>query len=448
MVNENNKTLRNSRGFSIIELMISVGIATVVGAASAYVMTLTMNEGQKLKASSELDRIGRQVRDFTFKNGQNCAAAYSFPSAFPVANAGPVDVPMRVQLDQNVTLENNAKLLQYGLEIASVEFARAEARGTDAAGNRLYQGFVEIEARPAVSGVLSPRRKIVVGTMLAQISSSGALVNCYNGAVGVSQSMCAQLNLQYDPARQACEFDAAINRAANSSDCDTNTPLRGVSAEGRRCETTSTAYCSGEQFMTGFDTGRTVCADPPTEQVLPPGPPPPQPVIPPPPPPVVQPAVAPAPNPPPAAGAEAPPVCAQTAAAIQCQTYCFDFGLGAACDQICDQNTDPDAACGTVAVGQGPPPLAPPVVTPPPDPRPPANQCSCGGQTINNGQYCGYCYFDYEPELRYMGYQYYGDNRLNRSFREESYQCQNGQLVYSPVANPNRGSCRGDYEVW
>ena len=99
-------------------------------------------------------------------------------------------------------------------------------------------------------------------------------------------------------------------------------------------------------------------------------------------------------------------------------------------------------------VNPTPPSISPPPVTPPPDPRPVGGNCSCGGVTITNGQYCGFCYQDYEPPMFDPSSRDFFVRQLDRVFREESYQCVNGELVYSAVQNPNRGSCRGEYEVW
>jgi prepilin-type N-terminal cleavage/methylation domain-containing protein len=437
-----------ARGFSLIEMVISVGIASIVAVSSGYIMSLTAKEGLNLQSNLELDRLNRQVRDIGFRSSQSCTTFYSFPSPFPVGNAGPVDVPIRIQLNNNLALADNTKLLQYNLDIVSVEFARAQAKGFDPEGNRLYQGVIEIETRPANRGIASFTKRMALSSLMVKITPAGALATCDNGSINASQNMCEQLNLEYDSARQSCRFDADINGITpGPTTCDDDHALTGITTQGRLCNRTLTDYCTGNQFMTGLTTGRSICAEPPPEQVLPPATPPPTPPAPQPA--VPQPSTPPPPAPgPPAAGATPPPVCAQTAAARQCQSYCFDFGYGNTCYDVCDQNTDVNAACGTVVVNPTPPPISPPPPTPPTDPRPQGGSCSCGGVTISSGQYCGYCYQDYEPPAFSPNSPDFFVRQLDRVFREESYQCVNGQLVYSAAPNPNRGSCRGEYEVW
>ena len=149
------KALKSSKGFSLIELVITLGIALVVASGSAYVMNSALQQNQKLQSGLEFERLNRQIREINFRANQTCSSIFSFPSAFPVNNPGPVSVPIRIQFAPNITLETNTKLLQYNLELVSVEFARAISKGTDAAGNHFYQGLIEIEGRPVTAGALA-----------------------------------------------------------------------------------------------------------------------------------------------------------------------------------------------------------------------------------------------------------------------------------------------------
>jgi hypothetical protein len=459
------KYVNNNNGFSITELVVATGISAILASSMGYLIVNSVSEQRKSTANLEIDRFGREIKQAIFQVGKSCATSVSFVTPIPSGQVngggGPVTVPIRITLPSGEIIQNGAQSAGRGYEIAEAEFARAEYKGNDINGNSIFQGFIEVRARYGVSGTdigKIPLRKTVVGSMMVRVASSGAFVDCYGTDLIAANSICAKLGLEFDAARGSCRWDMDLAPAASST-CDASQPMVGITAGGKRCDRPSTDYCSGAKMMTEFRKGRAICSDPPPDlpATLPPGPTPPPgplpaPPAPPAPPPVVAPAAPPAPAPTPAPGpippdvsaVEPPPACSKVETAETCQTFCFDFFFGGSCVPLCIPAVGADQPCAVVESNVVPPPLAPVAPPAPPAPPPvPAGNCSCGGISIADGQHCGYCYREYDPEP--LGG---GGRMLPITIREESYVCSGGELVYDPVPNPNRGNCRGGYEVW
>lgn len=449
---------KNNFGFSLMEMITAVGISSILSVGMGYLIVQSIAENQKAKSNLEIERFGREIKQSILQVGKKCTASVQFLSPIP-AGAATATVPIRIQLPTGEIIAAGSSSAARGYEIVEADFARAELKGTDIGGNSLYQGFIEVRARYGTSGsdlAKVPLRKVVVGSMMARVSGSGAFVDCFSTDINAESSVCERLGLEFDVARGSCRWDTDMNDATGST-CGSSQPMIGIVNGGKRCDRPYTDYCTGSQIMVGFSRGRAICSDPPAEITMPPppGPPlPPGPVptppAPPAPPPVVNPAAPPAPAPVPAPGpmppgvvdVTAPPDCSKIAVADNCQEFCFDFFFGYTCETLCLPATGADEPCAVVESNTTPPPLAPPAPPNPPPTAPPAGSCSCGGVTISAGQHCGACYREYEAE------DYYGGRRLPIVIREESFICSGGNLVYDPVPNPNRGACSGGYEVW
>lgn len=428
-----------ARGFSLLELVVGMGVATIVASATGYVLVASMNETVKAGSYSQLDQLGREIKQSIVRGGKRCTEVVNFVTPIPASQVngtgGLITTPVRITLPSGEIIQNGLMSTVGRYEIATVEFVNGEFKGRDMAGNSMFLGQIELRGRPGTTGSDAgkiPLKKSLVGSLMAVVNNDGTFYECFTADTVAAASICTKLGLQYDAVRGSCIWDVDMT-VATGSNCNSSQPLVGITSGAKRCDRASTTFCSGSQFMSEFVKGRAICSDPPAA-VAAAGPPPASA-------PLVTPVSAGPPGPAPAAGAEAPPQCSKISINQQCQVYCFDFFLGGSCDSSCPTQTDASSPCAVVESNVAPPPLPPPA-PPPPDPRAPASQCMCGDTVISNGQYCGYCYREFEPETSYYG------RRLDITIREETYQCNSGVLTYSPVANPNRGNCNGDYEVW
>ncbi len=423
-------------------MVVAMGISTVVAVATGYAIVGGMSTNQSAQASAEIQATMNQLKSSILQVGRRCGTSVAFVTPVPAAaldgSAGPVTTPVRLTLPTGEIVENNSTALQGHFEIVSAELARAEYKGTDASGNSIFQGFIEVRARIGKSGSDDGKtllKKMNIGSMTAVINSSGNFVDCFMAGQVPANSMCARLQLQYDAVRNSCKWDLDMATASGSNCGVPNQPIVGITTGSKRCDRRITNYCTGVQYVTGLKKGRSICSDPPATVTSPSPAPSSSPVVitPVPPPTGPAPVVAP--------GAQPPPQCSQITANQNCQSYCFDYFMGGSCATTCPALTGAADPCAVVESSTTPPAL-PPATAPAPDPRPVAGQCTCGATTINPGQYCGFCYRDIE-DFDGGGYR-----RIGYVVREESYQCSAGTLVYSVTPNPNRGNCTGAYEVW
>lgn len=281
----------------------------------------------------------------------------------------------------------------------------------------------------------------------------------------VSAELCDSMGLQIDISGQSCRVPAdhilgRVNPGPCAADEHVNSVRPDAAAGESRtdCRAFPAQGCAANELAVGFIAGNIACAaEPPSLQVTN------YPTI----------TSAPTAQPSPAYQATSPtpfkipdPQAAESndvsnftcPAAISYQN-CMDALAMGGTTQFGITSCGPAPSCYAGVTVQPTPNSATPFPTATPTPviavvTPPPAGCLCGGQSVPNGAYCGYCYIAFEPEpMPYRGGPSY---QLNRAVDGGFYnydnssvvQCVNGQLV-ATTQQYNMGlGCTGDYVSW
>lgn len=172
-------TTGRQSGFTLIEVVVSLGILTLVFLGIVAVMSSAASLNSNVKASSDLLGVVTTLQTLPINPGA-CQAAVA-GNVFNVGRAASTTaadgMPMVFNLPGLGAVGAGARL---GDTIVQwLTFSSAVAAGTNGAGNVVYYGSVMLQARKsqaqAGNPFFSPR---LVGNFFLEINSSNRVVSC------------------------------------------------------------------------------------------------------------------------------------------------------------------------------------------------------------------------------------------------------------------------------
>lgn len=437
----------NARGFSLVELMMTVGILGILSLGSASIMTQAFQSHQKAQSNANVQDtvrlFGEMLQKKTIDNGTAplvCANILKFDptinTQFDQFGNGKTDVtltpPGSAVIAKNSVVRGGGQFTVQRLYLD--EAVLADDLGTQ----KLYVASLYVATKNSASGVDFFNRPRQIATMTLTVdSASKAMVSCNVEPLIDHKTVCDGIEgMKWNLNTQKCDQEMSSDPVVFRTDCMPGF-VRKASGACKPIQST----CASGQLAKGYNFSQvTACAAPPPGApvvavalnpiaVVGENSPTPAPVPPPTAvyvPPVSAAAVG---TIPPASTAAVPaPTCANgTALGEVTYDYCFPSpgspGLTgvAATNAFCQPRpssapTKADSTC----IERAPTAYTSPPATTSPTPSPSApndGTCQCASRRINNNEYCMFCVKDVN-----FGYG-------NLDYASGVSRCQSGNLV-------------------
>lgn len=432
--------VRKQSGFSLVELMVTVGILSVIAVGTSVQLLGQFRDQQKMQSKLNMVQTGTLINKVfgkTSTNAASCAASLQAIAPFNTANGSINNVQVFLPGDDT---NDQTKALKAGSKVPGPSQFTV---------NKIYLGdTVQLPSRAnsyltslymvADVGALDllmrtkPRALATVVVTINPTTQKIAECNVSTQMPDAQQACNGLYGMRWNQQTGNCDQDLALDTNFQLTECPAGTqPIGGV------CLPTPSG-CANGQIATGFDRGITQnCSQPPLNPAVGvptnPVPPPvagvqdqtPQPVS----------------NPgnysggvtsgtiaPPAA-ATPPPLCSN-GTSMEASNY-DQCNSSSACRPMLSGITRVDAATCT---GRSTASYVPPTTAVTPSNAPPNDgSCQCNRARIADGDYCVYCIRDINIGYRYVDYAY-GINK-----------CVNGNLQPDDTAVVDTSQCSGGY---
>ena len=174
----------NSKGISIIEVMVSIGILAVVGTA---MMTMMQNMNKSVayaSAAQDFNALRSELLSI-ISNSTSCQNAFSVTPNFDFKQASGKGQPVSLQVGPSPI---NAGVNYGAVQVQELKLVNAQSSGV-AAGVSYYRAdlWLKVKALPNVIGSSQLPGKVVGGINLS-VSAAGAIQSC-----GSTGSLMSQL---------------------------------------------------------------------------------------------------------------------------------------------------------------------------------------------------------------------------------------------------------------
>lgn len=253
----------NNKGLSLVEVLISIGLSSIVAISLAVMLSQTSLMEASLKSKDSFNQLSSELAAAT-KNSQICTAyglKLTPSTVFNIATAATsTGQPVQVNMG-GIPVGNGAAVPPFNLASSDLRITNVKSLGvTNTAGEFMYQGLLKISAvrKDSLTGGISRERTI--SSLIFSLNSSQQISNCSEKTTADFQACTV------DPTTQQCMGAMVTNQA-----CPANQIAIGYSAGAIQCAAMDTA-CAPTEIATGILNGRIICATPPA-----PGPPPPLP---------------------------------------------------------------------------------------------------------------------------------------------------------------------------
>jgi type II secretory pathway pseudopilin PulG len=433
--------MRRQSGFSLVEIVVSLGISTVLSLGTGTLIYKQIAQEKHFRNRNEIRDFERVVKEAIFMNQDACGDYLAMPS-YPISGAASdngAEITIRGvrslanigNIQAGTTFSNNR------FQVQSVVLRQGNYLGRDGQGQRLYQSeLVMITTSNGGSSMFGPRNVAEhhLGSPVFALNDAGAVVRCSAATIQTAQGVCDPASMRngvscaqwYDasplPAASGCNannpFVTGVTRIPGASQNDP--PVAILS-----CNENYNLTCRGTRFLRGVGQQwiSPVCAEFTAAGTAPRV--------------VVGPVT-------PALGKWTNPNCAELAQEVQaCQAMVQWFG---GYYDITNSYCDTTALAACRASGTPTPTVVP---SPAQNPRPlvPNGECICGEQANGNPRYivggriCQRCHLDVER-----------DRSIEFSVPVRTqYRCVGGNLQLvagNGVVSPFQGACTARYETW
>lgn len=235
--------MSDKKGFTLTELLIAIGIASIVGLVSFQVISMLMQESSKLR--SKLGQISLQKDLQTaLRKKQTCQISMQ-NRPFQASEQNPITIALDNQIQVGVAgAQQNIKA--YDLTVNSLNAVVSNTIATVGV-DALYNVRIILDSQPL--GATGSFAAVPIATMRLHVRS-GQIVNC---------EMVAEVS---DVAQVTCD---SLSGTVIDGACHVSPNIEQIG-------------CKSSDYMQGFDTtGKTVCQTIPTKPAPTPPPPPPPP---------------------------------------------------------------------------------------------------------------------------------------------------------------------------
>jgi prepilin-type N-terminal cleavage/methylation domain-containing protein len=427
--------LLKSQGFSLVEMMVVVGILSVVAVGTSMQLISIFKDQIRLQSKSNMVQTNTLIskafgkRSKTSVAARSCAQTLIAPNGFD--KNGDTDVQLQMSAAELYT-EGSTIAGTGNFTINKLYLSDVVSLAPDRPDSYLTNLYIVADVGPADAPLRTKPRSIA--TVVVTLNpNANTIKSCDVGVTTpTAKETCTAIDgMHWDETLVQCEQDIALDTNHKFEKC-----LDGTKRIGGVC-IPSASGCGPGQVAAKFDRGQVqACATPPLNPAI--GRPT-QSVptavegVPNQPPPLVSnpgtlsPPVTTAPIP-----STAPPTTAASCAAPNSLgTATFDYCIGiSSCQAQMPGMIEADGSCvATIPVTYSTPP---PAATP--SPAPPADYtCQCNSARIANGAYCSYCVRDVDLGYGFVDYAY------------GVSQCQGGNLVPVSTTSFDTSTCGGGY---
>jgi prepilin-type N-terminal cleavage/methylation domain-containing protein len=221
------KRLSRSSGFTLIEIMIAVGLLTVAALGVASMAVLMLRSSNSYKSEVGAITLRGSIQE-ALKTAQSCQTLMSFPSGFDPVRAATADgVPVQINLPGTGLIVQSATVPSLDLNIGSLQFSNAISAGVNANGNRLYYGMININASKVSTESLGSQqmRGRMVASVIIETNAANVFVGC--NLQMTANDICSQMGGVL--ASGTCDFKALYP----PSSCPPGEFAQGILADGR-----------------------------------------------------------------------------------------------------------------------------------------------------------------------------------------------------------------------
>lgn len=469
--------LGNQRGLSLVEILITIGISAFLALASGLLVTQSTKEQNRLERGSNAKALADEIYSLCL-SGNNLTSPCSFSGgSISLSAASSIDgVPITLQIPRtggqaDLTLSAGAQT-NYGI-VNRIQLAQLECFNRDPDGSEVGAATLRLSMQ---TGNGQNTKEVNVGRIPIRMTYTGSPPVCSGtrsvqpaipqGWGAVSAALCQSMGLQLDMTGQRCRIPSShIFGRTNPGPCAPDEHVHSIRADAvngnsqAECREFPAQACGTNQLAIGFEAGNIACAaEPPTVQTA------------------TYPTVTQAPTatprppyqPPSPTPLDVPdPTLGEThnignyncQAEVDYQNCLAAVAMGAATQfGITAADCGPAPTCYGNLVAQPTPNSATPYPTATPTPvaavvtPTSTGSCFCGGQSVPNGGYCGYCIVEFDPEPRPYRNSYSLNNYMDSGYynypSSSVVQCVNGQLISSSQPYQFNLGCTGDYVNW
>lgn len=421
------------RGFSLVELMVAVGILSIVAVGTSMQLVNTFNDMYRTNSRANMVQTQSLIGKVFTKTSANAAACNQilhFTNGFNTADGSQNDVNLTISGTTLDTVQNSKVSGVADFKINRLYLGDTISLAPERPNSYLTNLYMVADTGPW--SALMRSRPHALATIVVTLDSAGGLKECnVTTAPPAAKETCDALyGMSWNEATGECDQALVMDSDYNFTACPPGThKINDV------CKPTPST-CAYGQIARGFDLGiATNCSEPPLNPAVGRpsfGVPPPvegqpnyQPVAQPSPGPTIPPVTA-----TPIAGG--PPTTAATTCtnpeAIGSTTYAACLAIPTCAAQMQASGTINAGNCTTTTTVaySTPAPTATPSIAPPND-----GSCACNDARISNGQYCVYCVPNVNLGYGYVDYSYGADK------------CVNGNLVPDSTASVDFSECSG-----
>lgn len=413
--------------------MVAMGLSTVIALGSTGLMTNTVREQVILEDARDLNATKYMIyQDFIKAANQfradagnlNDVCGQRLQITSSNANlANGVSVPVRLNAPGFVSdgqwIQAGSELANTRFQVSSFNLTDMQGLGTDINGNQLFQGSLVMSGEQRLSGQNRPVRPHTLGliTLSVDTSNNNQVVSCAPQEHIADVQGCGRIGLEFDPFSGTCRAPVQLDPITPelTGNCNagqsphfhilgTNAPVNRANNNTKLCGASNQvrSSCRQGQVARGIVNGQVVCDASTYDEVV----------------------------------------------AIPNNISRTQLASGVASRIPNSQSSVPvpGPIRQTLASNnnlQGEDYLSP-ASDPDLVPRAPANstQCMCGGEPINQGQFCGRCFYEYDENLNIRTAQ--------APNRNQTFLCLDGNLIAANAVNNNAGVCGGSngFEVF